>query len=178
MYAKDHLLSSLLSVCSIIIHVALNRMHEILTLPCTYSISDSFASLSGECNFLWNTNSMKACTSTLIIIVHLLTLFAALQRSLFALILVRSNLQQWNLICSRNDTRVVSDNGVYTYNNDRASRSMRLSLSISTCVRLTHARRLLSCILYNAPIILERPWEGRNNSVITSGISPEEPRAR
>lgn len=68
------------------------------------------------------------------------------------------------LYVPRNDARAASDNDGGCTPGESFDEAV---LSISTCVRLTHAPALLSAP-YNAPIILERSWEGRNNSVITS----------
>lgn len=97
--------------------------------------------------------------------------------SAFEITCVHSSLQQWNLICSRNDARVVSDNDDgYITTTRRVVRRGRPYRFLPASVWLT--RTACSPLSHNAPIILERSWEGRNNSVITSGTSPEEQRAR
>jgi len=87
-----------------------------------------------------------------------------------AIYLIHFSLRRWNLICSRND--VASDNdsqiGITTERVVWQDRPYRFLLA---SIWLTRACSPLS---YNAPIILERSWERCNNSVITSGTSPEE----
>jgi len=113
-------------------------------------------------------------TAIFIIMIYLPTLFCGPKLALPHPYPVCSSLRQWNLICLRNDAHAASDN--YSgYNDGRAVvRRGRPYRFPPASVWLTRACSPLS---YNAPIILERSWEGRNNSVITSGTSPEEQRS-